>query len=399
MFPTLGDLINYILHTHLTIPVQTLGLFMVAAFVSSYFIFKSEFKRKEAGGLISSFTKKELIGSPASVFEIVVNGLLGFAFGYKVLGTLFQYKAFIANPRTFILSARGSVIAGLIVGAGFAFWIYRDRQKHRLAEPKLIEKTVHPYQLMPTIVVSVAIAGFIGAKLFDVAEHLDMLRYDPWGVIFSVNGFAYLGGLIFGALTYLVIGYRHGMKLVHLADIGSPGMMLAYGVGRIGCALSGDGDWGIVNASPKPHLLNWLPGWAWSYNYPHNEANLGVPMAHCTSNYCWVLPKGVFPTSLYEVVLCLALFGLMWALRKHIKTAGLMFYMYLLFNGGERFLIEIIRVNIKYKFLGISLSQAQWLSVCIMAGGLYGMAWLAVRKWRHPENNSADKAKFLQFRR
>ena len=227
---------------------------------------------------------------------------------------------------------------------------------------------------------TVAFWGFIGAKLFDTAEHLDKLRYDPIGTLFSVNGFTYYGGLIFGALAYLYFCHKRGMRYDHLADIGSPGMMLAYAIGRIGCALSGDGDWGIVNTHPRPHWLNWLPDWAWSYNFPHNEINAGVPIQNCTGNFCHQLAVGVYPTSLYEAVLCLLLFGLMWAIRRHIYTAGLMFYIYLILNGTERILIETIRINIRYRFLGLNLTQAEWICTGMIVGGITGVASTIYRK-------------------
>jgi phosphatidylglycerol:prolipoprotein diacylglycerol transferase len=380
MFPTLADLINYLLHTHLTLPIQTLGLFMALSFVFTYQVFVAEFKRKEADGLIHPFKKKIMVGAPASIIELVVNGLLGFLFGYKILGIIISYKRFLFDPKGFILSLQGSWICGLICALGFAYWAYHDRKKAQLPQPQVIEKTVHPYQLMIRMVFSMGFWGFIGAKLFDTVEHLDSLFYDPAGVLFLANGFTYYGGLVFGALAFLYIGHRHGMKLIHLADIGSPGMMLAYAIGRIGCQLSGDGDWGIVNLKPKPTLLQWLPDWMWSFNFPHNQANEGVLIPNCMGNYCKVLPHGVYPTSFYEVVICMLLFIFMWLIRKQIRVAGLMFYLYLILNSAERFLIETIRINVKYRFLGISLSQAEWLCVVMFTGGLIGICSIVYRK-------------------
>src|SRR5690606_13982566 len=104
--------------------------------------------------------------------------------------------------------------------------------------------------------------------------------------------------------SYLYIGIRHGIPWKQLADIGSLGMLVAYGVGRLGCHLSGDGDWGIVNNRDKP--FRWLPDWAWSFDFPHNVIHQGVPIPGCTGPYCYVLPEGVFPTSLYESTCILA---------------------------------------------------------------------------------------------
>jgi phosphatidylglycerol:prolipoprotein diacylglycerol transferase len=234
--------------------------------------------------------------------------------------------------------------------------------------------------LMPYMVFFMGFWGFIGAKLFDTVEHLDALRHNPLGTLFSANGFSYYGGLVFGALAYLYMGYRKGMKLVHLADIGSPGMMLAYAIGRIGCQLSGDGDWGTINIKPKPNILQWLPDWMWSFKFPHNEINAGVVMKNCSGNFCHELPYGVYPTSFYEVVICMLLFIFMWAIRKRIFAAGLMFYIYLTASGLERIFIESIRVNEKYRFLGINFSQAEWISLLMLIGGVVGLLYLIRQK-------------------
>jgi phosphatidylglycerol:prolipoprotein diacylglycerol transferase len=374
MFPTIGHLINYLFHTHIVFPVQTLGFFMAMAFVLSYQVFRSEFKRKEAEGKIYAFTQTVVEGKPASAIELTVNSLLGFVFGFKILGGLISQHSFLLNPQKYILSLQGNLICGIVCGLAFGYWAWYDRKKAQLAQPVIVKKIIHPYQLTLKIVFTVAFWGFIGAKLFDTAEHVDHLKYDPMGTLFSVSGFTYYGGLIFGALAYLYFCHKRGMRLDHLADIGSPGMMLAYAVGRIGCALSGDGDWGIVNMHPKPAGLNWLPDWAWSYRFPHNLINAGLPMENCSGNFCHELVRGIYPTSFYEAVLCLLLFGGLWAIRKHIHAAGLMFYIYLILNATERILIETIRVNARYKFLEFNLTQAEWICTGMIIGGIVGIS-------------------------
>ncbi|RWY50854.1 prolipoprotein diacylglyceryl transferase [Mucilaginibacter gilvus] len=381
MFPTIGDLVYYLFHVRFSFPIQMLGLFIVLSFLLAYIVFTSEFKRYEANGKIHAFKRKVLVGQQATVLDIVVNFMLGFAFGFKVFGAVLNYRKFQTDPRAYILSTQGNIIAGILLGAGFALWIYLDRRKQALPQPKVVEQTRHPYQLMGLIVFSVGFFGFIGAKLFDTVEHIDQFLYDPLGVLFSVNGFAYYGGLIFGALTYLYIGYRHGMKQVHLADIGSPGMMLAYGIGRIGCQLSGDGDWGIINRHAKPKWLSGLPDWAWSFKYPHNSINAGVPIPGCNGNYCNQLVQGVYPTPLYELVLCIGMFGLMWGFRKKIKIPGLMFSIYLILNGGERFFIEHIRINFYYSFLGLTFTQAELIGGLMLLGGLAGLTIIGYKRY------------------
>ena len=132
--------------------------------------------------------------------------------------------------------------------------------------------------------------------------------------------------------------------------------MLAYGIGRIGCQLSGDGDWGINNLAAKPEWMRFLPDWMWSYNFPHNVIRSGIPMEDCGDKfwepYCYQLANPVWPTAFYEVVMTILIFSLLWSIRKRIKIAGIMFFTYLALNGVERFFIEKIRVNTKYDILG-----------------------------------------------
>jgi len=159
--------------------------------------------------------------------------------------------------------------------------------------------------------------------------------------------------------------------------------MLAYGIGRIGCHLAGDGDWGIVNEAPRPAWLQWAPGWAWSCRYPHNSIHQGVYIPGCPDNYCTVLPAPVFPTSFYEAVVCLLLFMVLWALRRKIKKAGVLFGVYAFMNGAERFAIEFIRVNPHYSIGAWKLSQAQLLALGWIAIGLIAMG-LPLRRRSRP---------------
>lgn len=382
MFPTLSDLVAYFFHIHIGLPIQTFGFFVALSFLFTYLAFVSEFKRKEAQGLIHAFKRKVVTGSPPSVAELVVNALLGFVFGYKILGALFSYSQFIADPKSYFISTKGNLPAGLLCGIGWAAWAYYDRKKAQLPEPKTIEQTIHPYQLMARITFWCGVIGFIGAKLFDTVEHLDYFFAHPVDDLLSSNGFTYFGGFLFGMLTFFYIGTRNGMKLPHVSDVGAPGIMLAYGIGRIGCQLSGDGDWGIVNTNPKPGWLHWLPNWMWSYNFPHNIVNEGMYIPGCRGEHCKVLIYGVYPTSFYEVVICLAMFAFIWGIRKHVHKAAFMSYLYLILIGIERFPIEFIRVTIKYNVFGLMLSQAQLLAAGMFLTGVGGMIWLYIIKPR-----------------
>ncbi len=139
--------------------------------------------------------------------------------------------------------------------------------------------------------------------------------------------------------------------------------------------MSGDGDWGIDNLAPKPSWLSWAPDWMWSFKYPHNVISEGIPIPGCVGKFCAELPNPVYPTAFYEVVAGFLLFGFMWSIRKKIKPAGMMFAIYLILAGIERFLIEKIRVNSLYHAFGLSFTQAELISVIMVIAGIALMIW------------------------
>jgi phosphatidylglycerol:prolipoprotein diacylglycerol transferase len=222
-----------------------------------------------------------------------------------------------------------------------------------LLELKRRQVVDHPKRLMDKMLIVCGIMGLIGAAFFSSLEQPQLFAY---------NGLNYYGALIVGSTTYFIIAARHGIRFATAADIGSPGMMLAYGIGRLGCHLSGDGDWGVVVRHAKP---SWLPSFLWSSTYPHNVLHEGVAIPGCTDvyDYCTQLPAPVYPTSLYEALVCILLFLLLWGLRRRLTTPGALFGLFALLNGVERLSIEYIRINPRYSFLGLSLSQAQIIAL------------------------------------
>jgi prolipoprotein diacylglyceryltransferase len=109
----------------------------------------------------------------------------------------------------------------------------------------------------------------------------------------------------------------------------------------------------------------------WAFNYPHNIINEGIPIADCTGAHCFVLEHPVFPTPIYETILCTLFFLVLWRMRKRLKYAGHLFSIYLILNGLERFLIEIIRVNQRYTLTGnLALTQAQIIAIGLVITGI-----------------------------
>jgi phosphatidylglycerol---prolipoprotein diacylglyceryl transferase len=181
------------------------------------------------------------------------------------------------------------------------------------------------------------------------------------------------GGLILAFFACYIYVKKLGIPPILMMDAVAPALVVGYGVGRLGCQFSGDGDWGIENTAPKPSWMSILPDWLWAQNYPHNVLKEGFPMEGCSDAYCTQLIPAVFPTPMYETMMCMVVLAILWSLRKRIKMNGMIFFIYLILNGLERFIIETIRVNPRYSVLGTALSQAQIIAIGLMVIGGLGM--------------------------
>jgi prolipoprotein diacylglyceryltransferase len=274
-----------------------------------------------------------------------------------------------------------------------------------------------------------AIFGFAGAKIFNSLETWDDFVRNPVESLFSFSGLTFYGGLICAALAIWYYARKNGITFWHLNDAAAPALMLAYAVGRIGCQVSGDGDWGILNSayyttpdgkpsvsSPQiferivtqykqiylpqfgsleniPHLSvkapSFLPDWLFAYPYPHNVINEGVKITGCDGQYCSQLPIPVFPTPFYETLVCLGLFFVLWSLRKRLKVPGALFAVYLILNGIERFLVENIRVNTKYSIFGFHPTQAEIISSLLVLTGIILLVVLGKKKHAPPASVSS----------
>ena len=391
--------------------VNSFGFFVAISFLVCAWVLSKEFKRKEREGLFFSTEQKILVGAPASFAELLTNFILGFLFGYKLIGLFLNDANKPFDPQEYIFSTQGNTIAGILTGFVFAVLKYWEKNKHKLSKPEERVIRIWPHDRVGDMVVFAAIFGFLGAKIFHNLENWDEFVKNPIASLLSFSGLTFYGGLITAGVAISYYAKKHKIGLRHLVDAFAPTMMLAYALGRIGCQVAGDGDWGILNsayvstvdgkiqaASPQQveqtiafnesfykdifpidsvsqveraavKAPSFLPDWLFAYNYPHNVINEGVGIRGCEGQYCSQLPVPVFPTPFYEVMMCLFLFGVLWAIRKRIKVPGMLFGIYLILNGLERFLIEKIRVNTEYHILGIHPSQAELISFAMILTG------------------------------
>ncbi|MES2780602.1 MAG: prolipoprotein diacylglyceryl transferase family protein [Bacteroidota bacterium] len=379
MYPTISDLLNDLLGIYIPLPIQTFGFFMGLAFIGAYWATSSELQRKEKNGLLKSFTKTITLYKRATLQDYVIQLVFGALIGYKLLDIVFNYSDLLNDTQGFILSTRGNFI-GALLGAGIAYYLLKkEDDKAKQHEPEQKQIQVQPHQLMGNILLIAAVTGLLGAKIFHNLENLSDFAQDPIGALLSFSGLTFYGGLIVASYAVLRYTGKNGINWKHMIDAAAPALILAYGIGRIGCQMSGDGDWGIVNLAPKPEWMAALPDWMWSFTYPHNVVGEGVPIPGCEGHHCSELPQPVYPTPFYEVLMSFTIFGILWAIRKSIHTPAMLFSIYLMFNGVERFLIEQIRVNTTYHIGSKFITQAEIISVALFVIGFAATLYLIVQ--------------------
>lgn len=372
--------------------VQTYGFFLALTFVACGLALNLDLKRREKLGLLEGVEEEKKVGEPLSIVEVLTNALLGFVFGFKGFYAIMDPMPFVGNnAKDYLLSMEhGSWLGGIVLALLFAYSKYREKQQElkTYPTPQTIKEVVMPHQRVSDIIIIAAISGIIGAKLLYMTE----VEYVSWEAamkdFFSGSGLTVYGGFI---LAFFVVSYYIKSKKIPLnqmVDACAPAMILGTGLGRLGCHFSGDGDWGDPNRYTKPYA--WIPDWLWGYRYPNNVINEGMPMEDCFypdafGNYCHILKEPVFPTPIYELIICLIIFAILWSIRHRVKVHGIVFSVYLIFTGLERFLLEMIRINDDYSIAGLSLSQAQYIAMVLFAIGIVLTAVLWNKQRKMPE--------------
>lgn len=321
------------------------------------------------------------------------------------------------SPQDHVFSTEGSWLFGFLAMAFSVWrtWVADQKQRAQLPSETVIESGASAH--MSNITTIALLSGFLGAKVFHLLETPSEIHWETFLMdLLTSGGWTFYGGLICGAAGVIWYAAKKGMHWRHVFDAGGPAMMLSYGLGRFGCHFSGDGDWGIFNSayitdttghlqaaskdgfqqmlqtfpewfmrygdvenmnelSAIPHGFtpapSWLPDWFMGMNYAHNVNNEGVMIPECVGNYCAVLPVSVYPTALYEAIVCIfILFPILWMVRKRFTQPLHLFGLYLIVNGLERFFVEKIRVNYKYDWGFIHPTQAEIISSCLVFIGM-----------------------------
>ncbi len=378
---------------------------LMFAFLTAAFFFHSELKRKAGLGIYQPTKVKTIEGQPAKAGELISNGIFGFILGFKGFYIYQHFAEFQKDPAAVLLSAKGDWLVGIVLALFFAGLMYWEKKKKALSKPKVEISHLYPHDRIADLTMMAAVGGILGAKIFAILEEPSGFFSDPVGTFFSGSGLAIYGGLIGGYLAVTWYMKKHQIPFWHTADAVAPALIFAYGVGRIGCQLAGDGDWGIV-AGAQPEWW-FLPDWMWSYDFPNNVNNANTadgfrvaagglvegcneevfnnsrayPIEDrcaeaCGIRYCHFIPEKVFPTPFYETVMSFMIGGYLWAIRKKNQIPGMIFFIYLILNGVERFFIEKIRVNVTYDFLPFQPTQAEIISLLLVFTGIAGVVWL-----------------------
>jgi phosphatidylglycerol:prolipoprotein diacylglycerol transferase len=214
-----------------------------------------------------------------------------------------------------------------------------------------------------TITLIALFAGVAGSKILFLFENWSYFLDDPIGMAFSPSGLTFYGGFLLATLAIYLYLKKRGISFLLAADAIAPGLLIAYGIARIGCHLAGDGDYGFPTTLP----------WGTDYSkgtYPPSIAFRNIP--EIASKY----PGGIVPdntlchpTPMYEFLVCGILFWILWRLRTKLQPEGKLFMLYLIFAGLERFAIEFIRVNPRSS---LGLSEAQFIALALVLTGLLG---------------------------
>jgi phosphatidylglycerol:prolipoprotein diacylglycerol transferase len=276
---------------------------------------------------------------------------------------------------------------GLMVAVGMvvAYYVLRaDITRRKLS--------VDPSSLAETFIAIPCLAGLVGSKLYSLLETPREFFADPLGQLFSQFGFTWVGGFIAGAAVYIWLARRRRIPLLVMLDVASPAAAIGYAFGRMGCLLSGDGDYGIPTSLP------------WGMTFPNGL----VPTT-----------ERVHPTPVYEFIVACLTAWVLWRmgtrsvahskLEKRISAAnqrtsnsqppisllwagtastGQIFAAYLVLAGAARFLVEFIRINPRV-FLG--MTNAQVASIVSMIAGVVLWWHLSATKKSNPDKKPRSK--------
>jgi phosphatidylglycerol:prolipoprotein diacylglycerol transferase len=236
-----------------------------------------------------------------------------------------------------------------------------------------------------SLVLWAAIGCIACSRLYAVVDNYPLYMRDPWSIIFSGSGFVWYGGLIGSLLSSYFVSLYYKVDFLTTADMAGPALVIGQALGRIGCHLSGDGDWGIPTKLPWGGAYpNAIVGWNGNTVLKLDSHN------HLISGF--YPGVRVHPTPIYEAILYTLIFLFLWSRRKQTKLPGQLFYLYLMLAGAARFLVEFLRINPRV-FMG--LSEAQLIAIVMMTVGTSLYLYTTIRSRKGEKRSAAAQARML----
>ena len=268
-------------------------------------------------------------------------------------------------PRLFQIGPFTVYSYGLMLGIAFiiaSYFLTKELERRKM-DPNLSTE----------ITLIAIIFGIIGSKIFSILENWDAFLADPIGEIFSPGGLTFYGGFLLATLAIFIIIKKKKIPFLVITDAAAPSLALAYGIGRIGCHLAGDGDYGIPTSLP------------WGTNYENGT----VPPSYAfrDTEIASHFPNGIVPdntplhpTPIYEFLIGVIIFSILFQLnRKKVNWQdGKVFMYYLIMTGLARFLVEFIRLNPNFL---IGLTEAQVVAIVLILTGICGLFYFS----KHPD--------------
>ncbi len=260
-------------------------------------------------------------------------------------------------PKLFEIGPFAIYSYGLMMGLAFIVASY-------LLTLEFKRKKIHT-DLATEVTLIAIVFGIVGAKLFHLIEIWDTFIKDPIGEAFSPAGLTWYGGFLLAFIAVWINSRRRKIPFLVIADSVAPSLAIGYGIGRTGCHLAGDGDYGIPTTLP----------WGTNYSngtYPPSYAFRGTEIAKAYPD--GIVPNDTLchPTPIYEFILAVIILLVLWKLRKKDSPDGKLFTYFLIFHGIVRFSIEFIRINPK---IFLDLSEAQIISVILILAGILGVIY------------------------
>lgn len=240
----------------------------------------------------------------------------------------------------------------------------------------------------PSIVAWGGLAGLAGARLWDVFNNLSDYAHDPLSIVFSTSGFVWYGGFIGGFVAIVLVARRHRVRVLSTLDMVAPAVLVGHAFGRMGCLLSGDGDWGLPTRMP------------WGMAYPRAIVGWNSETVLKLDAHGQLVPGfypgvRVQPMPIFEAVIYVAIAAfLLWAMRKRRWKEGLAFCTFLVLSGAARFVVEFWRINPRVLW---ALTEPQLFSIVMMAAGVAAFLLMWLRRGGQAEETATLDVNSSQF--